>query len=91
VVLAILEAGADTAAPRSPEAIVDPALAEGCRARGRPVQGIVSVEGVREIEVLNLDGVAGGGYPVRKCPCSLTAVKDESSSILHSTYAKLVF
>ena|SRR5215211_1815936 len=63
VVVAILNAGVDTATPRGPEAVADPALAEGCHARGRPIQGITGVESIRVIEVLNLDGVAASGYP----------------------------
>jgi hypothetical protein len=39
-VVAVLDAGADTPGPRGPEAITDPALAEGCHARGRSVRGI---------------------------------------------------
>src|SRR5215207_6442150 len=63
VVVAILDAGVDTATPGSPEAVADPALAEGGHARGRPVRGIAGVEGVSEVEVLNLDGVAASSYP----------------------------
>src|SRR5215207_3512267 len=50
-------------APACPQPIADPALPEGCHARrGGPVGGIVSVEGVREVGVLNLDRVAASGY-----------------------------
>ena len=45
------------------QAVADPALAEGGHARGEPVGGIAGVESIREIEVLNLDRVAGSGYP----------------------------
>jgi hypothetical protein len=89
VLVAILDAGVDTASPRGPQAVADPALAEGCHARCRPVGGIASVQSVREVEVLNLDRVAASGYPVRKSPCWLTGVRDESSSILHNTYGTL--
>jgi hypothetical protein len=38
VVEAVLDAGVDTATPRGPQAVADPALPEGCHARrGRPV------------------------------------------------------
>src|SRR5215213_8477535 len=64
VVVAVLDASADPPGPRGPEAVADPALSEGGHARrGRPVRGIASVEGVREIEVLHLDRVSTGGYP----------------------------
>src|SRR5215212_1160784 len=64
MVVAVLDAGTDTVGPRGPQAVADPALAEGCHARrGRPVGGIAGVEGVSEIVVLYLDRVAGGGYP----------------------------
>src|SRR5215203_7554470 len=63
VVVTVLDTGTDASRPRGPQAVADPALAEGCHARGRPVRGIARVEGVREIEVLNLDRVASGGYP----------------------------
>src|SRR5215216_5240657 len=41
--------GADTATPRGPLPIADPALPEGCYARGGPVGGMASVEGVSEL------------------------------------------
>ncbi len=63
MVVTVLDAGADTSGSRRPEAVADPALAEGCHPRGLPVGGIASVESVREIGVLDLDGVACGGYP----------------------------
>jgi hypothetical protein len=64
VVVAVLNAGIDASGPRGPEAVTDPALAEGRHARrGRPVRRIASVQSVREIEVLHLDRVACGGYP----------------------------
>ena len=56
--VAILHAWVDTATPRGPLPIADPALAEGCHPSGRPVQGIASVEDVSEVVVLNLDRVA---------------------------------
>jgi hypothetical protein len=63
MVVAILDAGVDTAGPRGPEAIADPALAEGGHARrGRPVGGIAGIESIGEIRVLNLDRVAASGY-----------------------------
>src|SRR5918994_6812641 len=69
MIVAILKAGVDTATPRGPLPIADPALPEGGNARrGRAVGGIAGVEGVREIWVLNLDGVAGGGYPREEIP-----------------------
>jgi hypothetical protein len=34
VVVAVLDAGADASGPRGPQAVADPALAEGCNARG---------------------------------------------------------
>ena len=40
VVVAVLDAGADASCLRGPQAVADPALAEGCHARGRPVRGI---------------------------------------------------
>src|SRR5829696_9745976 len=64
VVVAVLDARVDASGPRGPEAVADPALAEGGHARrGRPVRGISGVEGVSEVEVLNLDCVAASGYP----------------------------
>src|SRR5215203_1944626 len=63
VVVSVLDARAEAAGPRGPQAVSDPAFAEGGHARGRPVRGIACVEGVREIEVLYLDRVASGGYP----------------------------
>jgi hypothetical protein len=63
VVVAILDAGADTAGPRGPEAIADPALAEGCHERGRSDGGIAGVEGVSEVEVFRLERVDASGYP----------------------------
>ena len=45
VVVAILDAGADASGPLGPQAVADPALAEGRYARrGRPVRGIVGVQ-----------------------------------------------
>src|SRR5919112_4033059 len=49
VVVAILDAGVDTASPRGPQAIADPALAKRCHTRGRPVGGMASVESVSEL------------------------------------------
>src|SRR5215211_5830750 len=66
VVVAVLDAGADASAPRGPQAVADPALPEGRHASGRAGGGIACVEGVGEIEVLNLDGVAASGYPREK-------------------------
>src|SRR5215204_4706319 len=63
VVVAILDAGADASGSRGPQTVADPALAEACNARGRPVRGISCVEGVSEIGVLNLYRVAASGYP----------------------------
>jgi hypothetical protein len=68
VIVAILDARTDTAGLRGPEAVSDPALAEGGHPRARFVRGIAGVEGVREIEVLDLDRVAGGGYPREHVP-----------------------
>src|SRR5215211_1120659 len=68
VVVAVLDAGADAAGPRGPQAVADPALAEGRHPRGRPVRGIAGVQSVREVVVLNLDRVASGGYPREKIP-----------------------
>src|SRR5215204_4534269 len=63
VVVTVLDAGADASGPRGPQAVADPALAEGGHPRGRPVRGIARVQSVCEIEVLNLDRIACGGYP----------------------------
>jgi len=63
VVVAVLDAGMDASGPRGPQAVADPALAEGRNARERSVRGIAGVEGVGEIEVLNLDRVTACGYP----------------------------
>src|SRR5918994_1239424 len=63
VVVTVLNARTDAAGPRGPQAVADPALAEGRNARRGPVRRIASVEGVREIEVLDLDRVACCGYP----------------------------
>src|SRR5215218_7588133 len=68
VVVAVLDARADASGPRRPQAVADPALADGCHPRCRPVRGIACVEGVREVGVLNLDRVATGGYPREKIP-----------------------
>jgi hypothetical protein len=40
VVVAVLDAGADASGPHGPQAVADPALAEGCHARGGPVRRI---------------------------------------------------
>src|SRR5215211_4558304 len=64
MVVAVLDARADASGPRGPQAVADPALAEGGHARrSRPVRGIAGVQRVSEIEVLNLDRVAASGYP----------------------------
>src|SRR5215203_5540707 len=63
VVVTVLDARADASGPRGPAAEADPALAEGGHPSGRAIRGIARVEGVREIEVLDLDCVATGGYP----------------------------
>jgi hypothetical protein len=84
VVVAILDAWADAAGPGGPEAVADPALAEGCHARGRAVQGIADIESICEIGILNLDRVAASGYP-REDVLVLTGVREASSSILRST------
>jgi hypothetical protein len=48
---------------------------------------MVSVEGVSEVEVLYLDGVSASSYPREEIPVLTYGVSEESSSILHSTYA----
>jgi hypothetical protein len=68
VVVAVLHARADAPGPRGPQAVADPALAEGRHPRGWPVRGIVGKEGVGEIVVLDLDCVARGGYPRKNIP-----------------------
>ena len=91
MVVAVLDTGADSSRPRSPQTVTDPAFTEGSHAGGgRPVGGIACVEGVREIVVLNLDRVSCGGYPREKIPVPADGVREESSSILHRTYATLV-
>jgi hypothetical protein len=40
VVVTVLDAGADASGPRGPQAVADPALAEGGHACGGTVQGI---------------------------------------------------
>jgi Phage integrase family len=62
VVVTVLDARADASGLRGPQTVADPALAEGGHPSGRPVCGIARVEGVYEIEILDLDRVACGGY-----------------------------
>ena len=91
VVVTVLDAGADAPGPRGPEAVADPALAEGGHACGRPVRGIAGVESIGEIVVVHLDRVAAGGYPREKIPVS--ADGREGRVVLdpaQSTYARLV-
>ena len=54
VVVAVLDARADTSSLRGPQAVADPTLAEGCYPSGRPVGGIAGVERVRIIVVLDV-------------------------------------
>jgi hypothetical protein len=68
VVVTVLDAGADTTGPRGPQAVADPALAEGGHPGGRAVRRIAGVEGVGEIVVLDLDRVPSGGYPRENVP-----------------------
>jgi hypothetical protein len=68
VVVAVLDARADASGPHGPQAVADPALAEGGPARGRPVRGMAGVECVREVVVLHLDRIATGGYPREHVP-----------------------
>ena len=53
--------------------------------------GTIGINTVVEVEVLYLDLLHTGCYTAATMSsCSLTGVRDESSSILHSTYATLV-
>src|SRR5829696_8325013 len=63
VVVTVLDAGADAPGLRGPATVANPALTERCHPSRRPVRGISGVEGISEIEVLDLDRVACGGYP----------------------------
>jgi integrase len=47
VLVTVLDAGADAPGTQSPQAVADPALAEGCHPSGRPVCGIAGIESVR--------------------------------------------
>jgi integrase len=47
VVVTVLDTGTDAPGTQSPQAVADPALAEGCHPSGRPVCGIASIESVR--------------------------------------------
>jgi hypothetical protein len=51
---------------------------------------MASVEGVSEVEVLNLYRVASSGYPREEIPMLTDGGKRGTSSILYSTYATLV-
>jgi hypothetical protein len=68
VVVAVLDAGADAPGPRRPQPVSDPALPEGRHLRCRAVRRISCVEGVGEIEVLDLDRVTACGYPREDVP-----------------------
>src|SRR5215203_3357348 len=68
VVVTVLDARADASGPRGPQAVADPALAEGRHPRGGTVRRITGVQSVREIVVLHLDRVPTGGYPRENIP-----------------------
>jgi hypothetical protein len=85
VVVKAVDVGESTV-PACPLTIICPTLSE----LSHTSYHIGCIEAVTEVKVLRLNHILPALMPPDKYSCSLTGVREQSSSILHSTYATLV-